>query len=73
MIGIYTPDQLHGTHIRMAMEAGKDVICTKPLLVGLTEASELLAVQKKTGRRVFVGQSTRFFESVRKQLSLIHI
>lgn len=33
VIGIFTPDQLHATHIKMALEAGKDVICTKPLMV----------------------------------------
>ena len=28
VIGIYTPDQLHAAHIKMALEAGKHVICT---------------------------------------------
>lgn len=62
VIGIYTPDQLHATHIKMALEAGKHVICTKPLMVSLDEANELLAVQKRTGKTVFVGQSSRYFE-----------
>lgn len=62
VIGIYTPDQLHATHIKMALEAGKHVICTKPLMVSLDEANDLLAVQKKTGKTVFVGQSSRYFE-----------
>ena len=42
VIGIYTPDQLHSLHIRMALEAGKDVICTKPLMTSLEDANELL-------------------------------
>ena len=67
VIGIYTPDQLHATHIRMAMEAGKDVICTKPVLIDLKEAPALLKLQRETGKRLFVGQSTRFFESIRQQ------
>ena len=36
-IGIYTPDQLHGRHIIQALEAGKNVICTKPLLSSLSQ------------------------------------
>lgn len=67
VIGIYTPDQLHASHIKMALEAGKDVICTKPLMVDLEEAGALLEVQKKTGRIVFVGQSSRYFEPAARQ------
>ena len=66
-IGIYTPDHLHAQHIRMAMEHGKHVVCTKPLLDDLTEAVALLELQKKQGVRLFVGQSSRFFEPMRRQ------
>ena len=67
VIGIYTPDQLHSLHIRMALEAGKDVICTKPLMTSLEDANELLTLQKKSGRHVFIGQSSRYFEPARRQ------
>ena len=67
VIGIYTPDQLHGKHIKMALEAGKHVICTKPLLISLDEANELIEVQKKSGKTIFVGQSSRYFEPARRQ------
>ncbi len=67
VIGIYTPDQLHGTHIKMALEAGKHVICTKPLLISLDEANELLEIQERTGKTVYVGQSSRHFEPMRRQ------
>lgn len=67
VIGIYTPDQLHATHIKMALKAGKHVICTKPLMISLDEAQSLLDAQKKAGRYVFVGQSSRYFEPLRRQ------
>lgn len=67
VIGIYTPDQLHATHIKMALEAGKHVICTKPLMVNLDEGKSILEVQERTGKIVFVGQSSRYFEPARKQ------
>lgn len=70
VIGIYTPDQLHGTHIKQALQAGKHVICTKPVLIGLSEAKELLECQKQSGKKVFIGQSTRFFESIKHQREL---
>ncbi len=67
VIGIYTPDQLHSKHILMALEAGKHVICTKPLMTSLKDAKLLLDAQKRNGKIVFVGQSSRYFEPFRRQ------
>lgn len=67
VIGIYTPDQLHPLHIKQALKANKHVICTKPLMINLDEANNLLELQKETGKAVFVGQSSRFFEPLMKQ------
>ncbi|WP_378127963.1 Gfo/Idh/MocA family oxidoreductase [Cohnella boryungensis] len=67
VIAIYTPDQLHLKHVCQALEAGKHVVCTKPLLPSLEGAKELIEVQQRTGKKVFVGQSTRFFEPMIKQ------
>lgn len=62
VIAIYTPDQLHVKHIKMALKSGKHVICTKPLLVSLEHAKELIELSTEVGKHVFVGQSTRFYE-----------
>lgn len=62
LVAIYTPDHLHGVHIKQCLEAGKHVICTKPILDDLAMGAELLEVARRTGKRVFVGQSSRFFE-----------
>ena len=67
VIGIYTPDQLHATHIIMALEAGKHVVCTKPLMVDLSQAQRLLDAQKQAGKLVFIGQSSRYFEAALHQ------
>ena len=67
VIGIYTPDQLHAEHILMALKAGKHVVCTKPLMVDMTRAGELLDAQRTAGRLVFIGQSSRYFEAALHQ------
>ena len=67
VIGIYTPDKWHADHIKMALEAGKHVVCTKPLIDDLGRAQELIDLCQKTGKRVFVGQSSRFFEPMKRQ------
>ncbi len=66
-IAIYTPDPLHARHTREALEAGKHVICTKPLFPGLGEAAGVLEAARRTGRQVLVGQSTRFGEPMLQQ------
>ena len=67
IVAIYTPDQVHGEHIVRAFEAGKDVICTKPLVNSVADARRVLETGRRTGRKLLVGQSTRFFESFQRQ------
>lgn len=67
IIAIYTPDKFHAEHIKQALQANKHVICTKPLIDNLSKAQELFELQKKTGKKVFVGQSSRFFEPAKRQ------
>jgi predicted dehydrogenase len=67
VIAIYTPDHLHATHVKQALLHNKHVICTKPFIDDLTEANELLALSKKSGKKVFIGQSSRFFEPAIRQ------
>lgn len=69
IIAIYTPDHLHADHIRQALLHNKHVVCTKPFINDLSEAAALIQLQKQTGKKVFVGQSSRFFEPYRRQRS----
>lgn len=67
IIGIYTPDKLHAEHIKSALLHKKHVVCTKPLIDDMAQANELLEISRATGKKVFVGQSSRFFEPMRHQ------
>lgn len=67
IIAIYTPDHLHAEHIKQALLHNKHIVCTKPLIDDLNKATELLELQKQTGKKVFVGQSSRFFEPYKRQ------
>ncbi|MFT3870734.1 MAG: Gfo/Idh/MocA family oxidoreductase [Nibricoccus sp.] len=66
-VGIYTPDHLHATHVIQALDAGKHVICTKPFLNDLSQAREVFAAQKRSGKQVMVGQSSRHFAPFARQ------
>jgi predicted dehydrogenase len=67
IVAIYTPDQLHADHVERAFAAGKHVICTKPLVNSLADARRVLAAGRRSGRKLLVGQSTRFFEPFQRQ------
>src|SRR5580692_1365915 len=42
VIGIYTPDKFHATHVLSALAHGKHVVCTKPFIDDLKEAQAIL-------------------------------
>jgi predicted dehydrogenase len=67
IIAIYTPDHLHAEHVKQALLHNKHVVCTKPFIDDLSKAKELIELQKQSGKKVFVGQSSRFFEPMKKQ------
>jgi len=67
IIAIYTPDHLHAKHIKQALLAGKHVVCTKPFIDDLSDAAELLELAQQTSKKIFVGQSSRFFEPAKRQ------
>jgi predicted dehydrogenase len=67
VVGIYTPDHLHGEHTIRALQAGKHVVCTKPFLDKLDRAREVLEVARASNRMVMVGQSSRYFAPYARQ------
>lgn len=67
IIAIYTPDPYHGQHIIKAFQAGKHVICTKPLVNSVEDARKVLEAGRASRCKLLVGQSTRFFESFQRQ------
>jgi predicted dehydrogenase len=67
IIAIYTPDHLHAEHVKQALMHNKHVVCTKPFIDDLGKARDLMELQEQTGKRIFVGQSSRFFEPYKEQ------
>ncbi|MCC2683760.1 MAG: oxidoreductase [Paenibacillaceae bacterium] len=60
LVGIFSPDHLHFEQIKDALEAGKHVICTKPMVISLEEAKEVAKLVRKHNRKFLVGQTRRF-------------
>ncbi|TCL00789.1 putative dehydrogenase [Shimia isoporae] len=53
LIDICLPPHLHFSMTLRALDAGKHVVCEKPLVTSLAEADALIAKEQETGRRVF--------------------
>ena len=49
-IYIASPNSLHYTHVKKALEHGKNVMCEKPFVPTAAEADELIALAKEKDR-----------------------
>ena len=71
VIDLVTPNYLHKDQILQALEAGKHVLCEKPLALNGTEAREILAVSKKSKARVGMIFNYRFIPAIQKAKAII--
>ncbi|MBQ4322659.1 MAG: Gfo/Idh/MocA family oxidoreductase, partial [Clostridia bacterium] len=59
VIHVCTPNKSHAPISIAALEAGKDVMCEKPMAKTAAEAKEMLEAAKRTGRTLTIGYQTR--------------
>ena len=57
---VFSPDHLHAEHCAGALENGKHVVCTKPMVTNIDDAKKLVALVKERNLRFLVGQTMRF-------------
>ncbi len=62
---IATPNDFHKTLSIAALEAGKNVICEKPVMMNSAELEEVIAVSQKTGKLFSVHQNRRWDKDYR--------
>ncbi len=71
IVAIATPPALHLPILRAAMEAGAHVICEKPLAMNRTEALEMIAIAKRTGRTAITGFNWRYPAAMQRFKSMV--
>ena len=54
------PSNLHSPWSIQAMEAGKDVVCEKPMASSLADADKMIGVSEKTGKLLAIYQNRRY-------------
>jgi predicted dehydrogenase len=66
VVHVCTPNATHAQLVRAAIDAGKHVICEKPLAVDAAEAAELVALAAEAGVTATVPFVYRFYPTVRE-------
>lgn len=61
VVDICTPTHLHHAMVLEAAEAGKHIVCEKPLALTAAHTAEMLAACEKAGVQLLVAQVVRFF------------
>jgi predicted dehydrogenase len=60
-VHLAVPNRLHYDLAKRALEAGKHVMCEKPLAMNSRESAELVALARKTGRGAGVNYNIRYY------------
>lgn len=66
IIYVGTPHVYHYENVRLALKAGKNVLCEKPFTMNSDEAKELIALAKDKNLFLMEAMWTRFFSTIQK-------
>lgn len=72
IVDILAPNYLHAAIAIAAAEAGKHVICIKPLATTLDEADQIIAATEKAGTRLFYAENVPFIPAVQEAKRIVN-
>jgi predicted dehydrogenase len=71
VVHLTTPNHLHYPQVKQALEAGKHIVCEKPLAMTSAESAELLALAERSGRVHCTNFNIRFYPQVQHARALV--
>jgi predicted dehydrogenase len=71
IVTVATPDHWHAKLAIDTMNSGRDVYCEKPIGIAPAEGEALIAAQRRTGRKLQVGDQQRSSRETQQLLGLI--
>ena len=57
---VATPDQVHAEQTVAALESGRHVLCEKPFALTREDCQAMIDAEKRTGKKIMVGQAGRY-------------
>lgn len=70
-VSVCTPNYLHATITIAALNAGKHVLCEKPMATSFDEAKAMISAAEKSGKKLMIAHNQRFATSHAKARKLI--
>jgi predicted dehydrogenase len=71
VIHLATPNYLHYLHAKAALEAGKHIVCEKPLAMNSQESADLVKIARKTGLVNAINFNIRFYPMVQQARHMV--
>lgn len=71
VVHLATPNFLHYPQAKAALEAGKHVVCEKPLATTSEESADLLRIAKETGKVNAINFNIRFYPMAQQARSMV--
>ncbi|RXT15360.1 Gfo/Idh/MocA family protein [Ammoniphilus sp. CFH 90114] len=68
---ITVPNFLHSPVANDSMQAGKHVLCEKPMAINASEAEKMLEVKRKTGKHLMLALNNRFRKDIQHLKGLV--
>ncbi len=68
---VCTPERFHCANVVAALEAGKHVLCEKPLAMNVEEGNKIIDAWQKSGKRLMVAFSQRLYGGHRMAKELV--
>ena len=71
LVSVASPDHLHAEMSIAALEAGKHVLCEKPMAMNLAESRAMIAAVERSGKKLMVNNVLRFYERFQQVKKLV--
>ncbi len=71
VVHLATPNYLHYPQAKAVLEAGKHVVCEKPLATNSEETADLVRIAKQTGKVNVINFNIRFYPMVQQARSMV--